>query len=235
MSATAEPARHDLDPDDDHEEQVRRYGVVLLLIIASFTFITAAPEANWARFVIALLQGATLLAALRAGHVSRRVRRIGLMVVLGGVIAATGLVAFSAASGSLALLSGALVAVAPVVIARDMVRRIRQVGVDGQVVAAALCIYLLIGMLFAFVIGAVAQIGSGPYFAGGQGDGTSSVRLYFSYITLTTVGYGDFTPSQGIGRALSVLEAVIGQIYLVTVVALLVGHLSARRAAPPAG
>ena len=56
--------------------------------------------------------------------------------------------------------------------------------------------------------------------------------LYFSFVTQTTVGYGDLTAAGGFGRALAVLEALIGQLYLVTVIALLVSNLgSARRRA----
>ena len=73
--------------------------------------------------------------------------------------------------------------------------------------------------------------GSGPLFAQGT-DGTLSVRLYFSYITLATVGYGDYTLSSDLGHTIAVLEALIGQLYLVTVIALLVSNLgSARRRA----
>ena len=52
--------------------------------------------------------------------------------------------------------------------------------------------------------------------------------LYFSFITQTTVGYGDFTAEGDLGRALAVVEAMGGQLYLVTVIAVLVSRLSAR-------
>ena len=54
--------------------------------------------------------------------------------------------------------------------------------------------------------------------------------LYFSFVTITTVGYGDFTAATDLGRSLAITEALIGQIYLVTVVAAIVGGLGARRA-----
>jgi hypothetical protein len=67
-------------------------------------------------------------------------------------------------------------------------------------------------------------LGSGHFFAQGT-DGTRSLRLYFSFVTLATLGYGDYTPAGNLGHTLAVLEALIGQLYLVTVLALLVSRL----------
>ncbi len=51
------------------------------------------------------------------------------------------------------------------------------------------------------------------------------LRLYYSYITLTTVGYGDYTLVSNLGHMLAIIEALAGQLYLVTVVALLVSRI----------
>jgi hypothetical protein len=83
-------------------------------------------------------------------------------------------------------------------------------------------------MLFSFAYGSAAKLGSGFFFAQGT-DGTAAIRLYFSYITMATVGYGDYTVAGDLGRTLAVLEGLLGQLYLVTVVALLVGRLRLRR------
>src|SRR2546421_413652 len=99
-----------------------------------------------------------------------------------------------------------------------------QDGVNAQSVTGAICIYILIGLLFLFVYGAIAVLGSGHFFAQGT-DGTRSLRLYFSYVTLATLGYGDYTPAGDLGHTLAVLEALVGQLYLVTVLALLVSRL----------
>jgi voltage-gated potassium channel Kch len=53
--------------------------------------------------------------------------------------------------------------------------------------------------------------------------------LYFSYVTLTTVGYGDLTAAGDLGRMLAVTEALLGQLYLVTVVALVIGNIGRER------
>ncbi len=95
--------------------------------------------------------------------------------------------------------------------------------------AGVLCVYLLIGSAFAFAYGIVSAVENGPFFAQ-QPDGDISDFLYFSFVTLTTTGYGDLTAAQDFGRSLAITEALIGQIYLVTVVALIVGEPRQRAA-----
>ena len=121
----------------------------------------------------------------------------------------------------MALLSALLVGLAPVAIAWSIVRRRH---IDVQTVLGALCIYVLLGMFWAFAFAAIGAFGSDPFFAQ-EASPTSASYLYFAYVTLTTVGYGDLTASGNLGRALAVLDALLGQIYLVTVVALLVSQL----------
>ena len=70
-----------------------------------------------------------------------------------------------------------------------------------QAVTGAICIYVLIGLLFVFLYGVLAVLGSGNFFAQGT-DGTRSLRLYFSFVTLATLGYGDYTPAGELGRTL---------------------------------
>jgi hypothetical protein len=87
---------------------------------------------------------------------------------------------------------------------------------------------VLLGLSFGFAFVAVGEIGSRPFFAS-QERGTLSDYMYFSFVTLATLGYGDLTPQGGIGRALAVTEGLIGQIYLVTAVAALVSNIGRAR------
>jgi hypothetical protein len=96
--------------------------------------------------------------------------------------------------------------------------------VNAQSVTGAICVYLLLGMIFMFLYGVAAALGDNPFFAQGT-DGTRSLRLYFSYVTLATLGYGDYTPRSDLGHTLAIVEALIGQLYLVTVVALRVTRM----------
>jgi len=85
----------------------------------------------------------------------------------------------------------------------------------------------VIGLTFAWVIGLVARLGPTPYFADGT-DGTESTRVYFSFTVMTTTGFGDLTAENPLGRALAVLEMLVGQLYLVTVIGVLVGNFRRR-------
>ena len=92
-----------------------------------------------------------------------------------------------------------------------------------------LCLYLLLGILFAVAYATIQDVSGTEFFAGKQAGRDDF--LYFSYTTLTTVGYGDLVAATNLGRSLAISEALLGQIYLVTVVALIVGNL--RPAARP--
>jgi hypothetical protein len=109
-----------------------------------------------------------------------------------------------------------------------VLRLIREQGVTLQAVAGALTIYLLLGLMFAFVIAFAARVGSAPYFV--QGHLTTGEQVYYSFTVLTTTGFGDYTAGTPIGHAFAVLEMLVGQLYLVTVIGILVGSFVGRSA-----
>jgi voltage-gated potassium channel len=115
----------------------------------------------------------------------------------------------------------ALMLLIPVAILRRIGKEFGEEGVDLEVVLGALCAYLFIGGYFAFIYNVFATISKNPFFAQPGADGKLNY-LYFSFVTLTTVGYGDISPAFGPGRMIAVTEAVIGQLYLVSVVAIVV-------------
>jgi hypothetical protein len=202
-----------------------RFGVVLLLLLATFVVLMTGSSSTWIRPLTVALTGATLLAALSAADASRRVRRVAGIVVVVTAAASVSLVGLGGSGDATAgLLNAALVVVAPIAIARSVIRR---AVIDVRTILAALCIYVLLGMMWAFVYTAIGNIGSTHFFAQPV-DATSADYLYFSYITELTVGYGDLTASANLGRSCAVLEALIGQIYLVTIVAVLVSRLVPR-------
>jgi hypothetical protein len=117
------------------------------------------------------------------------------------------------------------VALGPPAVAVGVLHDMRATGqVRLAAVLGVLSLYLLFGMFFAFTYGAIDRLGGDPFFAGGQ-SATASHCLYFSFGTLTTVGFGDFVARTDLGHTLAILEALIGQIYLVTVVSLIVSNL----------
>jgi Ion channel len=206
------------------------YGTVLVLIASSFVFIAAAPDSDWAVSVLVLLQCATLLLALiTSGLGQDRRPAIPLAVIAGVAAISVHLFQGDTSEGVVALIDALLVAAAIAVVGLGVVD---QGEVNAQSIMGALCIYLLLGMFFTFAYNAVALLGEGAFFANGS-DGTPFERLYFSYVTLATLGYGDYTAGGTLGRSLAVFEVLLGQLFLVTAVALLVGILVAGRQRPP--
>ncbi len=208
------------------------YGLVLALVAASLGFQMATSGDGSERLVTLLLQAATLVAAVRAaGSLRPLVRVAGAVAALVALVATVTLVI----DGDLpeapaAIVSGLLVAVAPMALAGGLLRDVRAQGVTLHTLAGVLSIYLLAGMFFAFLYGAIGAIDAGALFAD-LGNSTPADRLYFSFVTLCTVGYGDIVPTGDFARTVAVAEMLIGQIYLVTVVSVIVSNLGARRAA----
>jgi len=204
------------------------YGFVLLLIFVSFVFTAAGPDnATWGQGVLVLIQTATLVVALWTSGLGRAAALLSVLLVAVGITVAAAqiLSGGDTLTGATAILNALLLVTVGVVIAVGV---FDQRTVNRQSVLGAICIYLLIGMDFTFVYGAAAALGSGDFFADGT-DGTPSLRLYFSYATLTTVGYGDYTLAGDLGHTLAIVEALLGQLYLVTVVAVIVSRLHHRR------
>jgi hypothetical protein len=122
-----------------------------------------------------------------------------------------------------------LVVAAPAAIGQGIFRRMRRERrVTIHLLLGVLAIYLLIGVTFAFADGAVDRLGARDFLRG-RPDASVADFLYFSFSTLTTTGYGDLVPGNDLARSFAILEALTGQIYLVTVVAVLVGNLAPRR------
>ena len=205
----------------------QNYAFVLAMIVASFFFAAVAPDANWSASTLLLIECATLIIALWSAGLTTTDSKFSLALIALSAASAVALVVWggSTSTGLVGLLSAALmVAIGAAII----IGVVDQGEVNRQAVTGAVCIYLLIGFFFIYVYGAIAVFGHGHLFAQGT-DGTRSIRLYFSYVTLATVGYGDYTMAGNLGRTLAVLEALMGQLYLVTVLALLVSRMRPKR------
>lgn len=202
------------------ERSADRYGLVFALLISSFVLdaVFNSPRAQVAILLIYLL---ALLLGLRAASLPRRVgRQFRIALVLGSLV--MGAVALMAPSdGTTGALAVWLAVILFVTIAIILRRVLQHQAVSMQTIFGALSAYLLIGFMFAALYAAVARLGSADFFAGGQ-PATASTLQYFSFVTMTTTGYGDFTPAGGAPQSLAVLEALLGQIFLVTLVARLV-------------
>ena len=206
-----------------------RYGAVFALAFAIVVFLISAPTGNWSRAIALGLEFAALLVVVATSRTRpeiRGTRVTAVSVVAVALVVLTGAGVLSAAATF--VIGGVLVLIIPAALARGLLRLFRSRGVTLQGVAGALAIYLMVGLLFASVIGVTAAIASKPYFASGT-DGTQSERLYYSFTVLTTTGFGDLTAGIPVGRAIAVVEMLTGQLYLVTVIGVLVGHMASAR------
>jgi uncharacterized membrane protein YiaA len=199
------------------------YWAVLGAIFVIFFLSALLPDSSWAASTILFVGAATLLIAIWTAGWAMTERTFPIALAIAAVAGAV-LNLFwrdEALTATLGIVGGLLTITIAVVVAAGA---IAQREVNSRSVAGAICVYVLLGMVFTFIYGTLAAIGNTPFFAQGI-DGTRPLRLYFSYVTLATIGYGDYTAAGNLGRALAVLEALMGQLYLVTVVAVVVTRL----------
>jgi hypothetical protein len=214
-------------PDSERRQAQHRYAAVFALVLALLMFEVIAPAGSGTRAVDVALAGTALTVAVATSRGRRRVRRararvVAVLALLFVIFIATGLFGRPITF----LLVTALVACIPVTLVGGLLRLVRQSGVTFQVVAGALTIYLVVGLLFASIIGFASVVESGPYFK--QAPVTTGELVYYSFTVLTTTGFGDYTAAQPFGHALAVLEMLTGQLYLVTVIGIVVGNFAGR-------
>jgi len=101
---------------------------------------------------------------------------------------------------------------------------LRATSIESEHIYAALSAYLLAGISLGVLYWALERVSPGSLnYAGAIPDTFSSADgIYFSFVTLATLGYGDFVPKTQVARGLAILEAVVGQLYLAVMVARLV-------------
>jgi voltage-gated potassium channel len=197
------------------------YASLLVLLLANFFLLELVDDPRWGAIGSTLLSAAALLVAIsdpEAGHhiAMRHWIQVAACVALAPLVLLTD----SAEIIGLAyLLPVVLLVTATLPITLNRILRHRRV--THETVLGALCAYVLIGLLFAFLYLAVDELRSGPFFAQ-PGEHTQSEYLYFSFVALTTLGFGDLSPTPGLPQALTVIEALSGNIFLVTLVARLV-------------
>jgi hypothetical protein len=196
------------------------FGLVLLLVLITYVLASVISNGGWAAVLLTAVMGATSVVALTSSHVKPYfVHRALLLAALAVVLAAV-----SAAGGGRHWLSAAnfidicLLAVAMAAVLRRVVTSDR---VSSRTILGAISVYASLGILFTWAYGLIDRIEGGDFFGHVAGIKGSDF-LFFSYTTLTTTGYGDLVPAGQVGRMVSGLEMMLGQVFLVTLVAGLV-------------
>jgi Ion channel len=208
-----------------------RYGMLFVLIIAAL--VLTAANTTWLKIAAVLAQGCVVLFAFLVARAPRRAWRVAIVLVPLGVI--LGIVGRLGDSKTSEIVAAGVNLVLPVAAILVLGRRIvREPYVSGRTVLGLLSVYLLIGMTFAATFILIAVVSGEPFFA--QTQHAEPVDFtYFSFVTLATVGYGDFTAANPMPRMLAAIEGLSGQLYLVTIVAVAVSRVRTRRDRSPEG
>jgi hypothetical protein len=203
------------------------YALVLVLLLATVFCTIVAPEETWGRVFRDIVLAASVLvtywtATARQSLFVPRVLAPGLVVVF----VVVGAIESSSTDAVAAAFTAVFTVGAILLVVHDLFER---GGVDDQTVLGALSLYVLVGVLFASLYAFFAATGDGAFYTRGD-DASAGEDLYFSLAALTTTGFGDLAPATSIGRALASLELVVGQLYLVTIVTVIVAAAMRRQA-----
>jgi len=210
----------------DTGDHLDRFGLLFILVVASVTLnsvvdisdptSTFAGEIAW--IGTSIIVGATLVVAMRSSGVARRPLRyatigVGLVVlsaIVVSIVSSSDTVNPNA--GRPSVLWVFLAAVTPVFVTR---RLFLQKRVTAGTIFGAMAVFLLAALAFDYIFLTLDEW-AGPVF--GAPEPTTSF-MYFSLVTITTLGYGDLSPTTEWSRYFATAEAVIGTVFLVTVVA----------------
>lgn len=220
--------RADRHPPPD--QPAERFGFLLLILVLSYLLSAFLTGPLVTATQIVLFVAVASLAA-RTGWLGRRSARVAVAIAVGGSVVAVTLAIThpSDAAAGLANLWAALILLFAVAL---IVRRVlSHPTVTLQSILGAVSAYMIIGLMFAAVYAAMNKFGNGAFFAHGAAGNVKTFQ-YFSFSTLTTLGYGDYTAAGSDGQAVAVMEALGGQIFLATLVARLVAGFRAPERRP---
>jgi hypothetical protein len=196
------------------------FGLVLLLVLLTYVLASVLSNRGWGAVLLTIVTGATSVVALTSSHARPAFIRRALMLALLAVLLAV----VTAAGGGRHWLSAANfieIVLLTVAMAAVLRRVLSADHVSSRMILGAISVYTALGILFTWAYGLIDRLEGGGFFGAGVAAKGSDF-LFFSYTTLTTTGYGDLVPSGQVGRMVAGLEMMLGQVFLVTLVAGLV-------------
>lgn len=217
--------------------KVPRHGFLALLISQLSLLLIPAyfPPIERALFLVVLMS-AILLSSLYLVAYKKREFVIGVLLIIPTL--ASSWLGYIVSSSILENINGVLVIIFLSYIVFHLARYLFETNeISQDMIYASMCLYLMLGLIWAFIYFSI-EINSPGSFSISNEDAASAnnPRLllsqfsYYSYVTLSTLGYGDITPITRVPRAWAVLESMIGQFYLAIVVARLVSlHISSTK------
>lgn len=203
----------------------RRYAVLFYALLLTLVLTPIATVLGFGQTLIRSLCGLALIAAVMTNQTKRNRYALlagVLLIAVVGVASERDDVPISA--GSTLALVGAIGLLAAAAALRAVIKSKK---VDRETIYAALSTYLLAGIFFAQVHLAIESYWPGSY--AGPDEFTGSTAVYFSFVTLATLGYGDFLPHSNLARGVTIFEVIGGQLYLAVMVARLIGLFPASK------
>jgi len=202
-------------------ERVRdAFGLVLALVLLTYVLASLLDNHGWSAVVLTAATSATSVVALVSSHVKPGVVRASIW--LSALTVALAVVSAAADERTFLNLASLIqICLLAVAMAAVLWRVVSSAEVGSRTILGAISVYAVLGILFTFAFGTIDRIQGGPFFEEvAHPDGSDF--LFFSYTTLTTTGYGNLVPAAQPGRMVAGLEMMLGQIFLVTLVAGLV-------------
>jgi hypothetical protein len=196
------------------------FGLVLILVLTTYVLTSLLSNRGWSAVMLTLATSATSIVALTSSHARPRLVRTAVWLSALTV----GLAVIAAGSDEhtfLNLASAVQISLLAVAMGAVLIRVVSTAEVGSRTILGALSVYAVLGILFTFLYGTIERVQSGAFFEGvPRPDGSDFI--FFSYTTLTTTGYGNLVPGGQPGRMIAGFEMMLGQIFLVTLVAGLV-------------
>jgi hypothetical protein len=202
-------------------ESVRdAFGLVLLLVLATYVLTSLLSNRGWSAVILTVATSATSVVALTSSHAHAKLVRVAIWLSGLTILLAT-VAAISGEHTWLNFASVVQIGLLTVAMGAVLRRVVTTAEVGSRTILGAISVYTVLGILFTFLYGTIERIQGGPFFEGVVNPNGSDF-LFFSYTTLTTTGYGNLVPGGQPGRMIAGLEMMIGEIFLVTLVAGLV-------------
>jgi hypothetical protein len=196
------------------------FGLVLVLVLLTYVLASLMDNRGWSAVVLVLATAATSVVALTSSHVRAGFVRASLWLSALTVVLAM-IAAVSDQQWILNIASVIQICLLAFAMTAVLWRVVSSVEVGSRTILGAISVYAVLGILFTVAYGTIDRIQGGPFFEAAAHP-TGSDFIFFSYTTLTTTGYGNLVPGGQPGRMIAGLEMMLGQIFLVTLVAGLV-------------
>lgn len=209
------------------ERITNAYGMVLLFVVATYVATSLTSYRGWSAVLVTALATATAAIALASSLVSppwvRAAFATAAVATLLALVEALG-------GGRGFLAAAALIQAALLLVASGAVLRavLTESQVSFKTILGAISVYMIFGFLFTSLYATIDRFEGGGFFAQEHGSHTGDL-VFFSFTTLTTTGYGNLVPANQPGKMFAGLEMLLGQIFLVTLIAGLVSLWRPRR------